>query len=286
MRGDHAWLGCGGGIVADSDPASELREAYGKAAPIAAALGSRVIADVPGEVPPSTLPAWPDRPDPAAGLLETIAVRDGRAVDADAHLARLAASARELYGLELPEIVLAPARADGRLRVLARPRDGALAVEVEEHPLGEPPAPVTLEPRVLAGGLGRHKWLDRRQDPAWLAVDLDGSVLEGAWANVWALLDGSLLTPPDDGRLLPGVTRARLLRRPDAREAPLTLADLARAEAIVLTSSVRLATPAGLSGPPSPRAVELAAELRRDPALWAESHLVHSPIRRRPDCSP
>jgi branched-subunit amino acid aminotransferase/4-amino-4-deoxychorismate lyase len=115
-------------------------------------------------------------------------------------------------------------------------------------------------------------------------VDLDGSVLEGAWANVWVLRDGELLTPPDDGRLLPGVTRARLLRRPEAHESPLTLADLAGAEAIVLTSSIRLATPAGLAGPPTPRAFALAAELRSDPAVWAKSHLVHSPKTRGPRC--
>ena len=117
-------------------------------------------------------------------------------------------------------------------------------------------------------------------------MDADGAVLEGDVGQRVGSVEGDrLVTPPADGRLLPGVTRERLLRRPGAREAPLTLADLARAEAIVLTSSVRLATPAGLSGPPSPRALELAAEPRRDPALWAESQLVHSPTRRRPDCS-
>ena len=36
LAGGRAWLGCGGGIVADSDPQAELREALGKVAPIAA----------------------------------------------------------------------------------------------------------------------------------------------------------------------------------------------------------------------------------------------------------
>ena len=37
------WLGAGGGIVADSDPRSELEEALSKARPIAAAIGSSVV---------------------------------------------------------------------------------------------------------------------------------------------------------------------------------------------------------------------------------------------------
>jgi para-aminobenzoate synthetase/4-amino-4-deoxychorismate lyase len=39
------WLGAGGGIVADSDPRSELEEALAKARPIAAAIGSSVVVE-------------------------------------------------------------------------------------------------------------------------------------------------------------------------------------------------------------------------------------------------
>jgi para-aminobenzoate synthetase/4-amino-4-deoxychorismate lyase len=93
-------------------------------------------------------------------------------------------------------------------------------------------------------------------------------VLEAAWANVWIEDgDGALLTPPADGRILPGVTRASLLALPAAREAALTLADLGRARAILLTSSVRLVTPAGLRDSPTARGRELAARLREHPAI-------------------
>jgi len=91
-----------------------------------------------------------------------------------------------------------------------------------------------------------------------------------AWANVWIeSADGALLTPPADGRILPGITRARLLAAPHlrAREARLTLRDLDRARAIFLTSSIRLATPAGLGRSPAQRALELTARLREDPAI-------------------
>jgi anthranilate/para-aminobenzoate synthase component I len=39
------WLGAGGGIVADSDPRSELEEALAKARPIAAAIGTSVVVE-------------------------------------------------------------------------------------------------------------------------------------------------------------------------------------------------------------------------------------------------
>ena len=160
---------------------------------------------------------------------------------------------------------LEPAIEHGRVRVLLRPT-GEVAVEQQaEFPGTEP---VVLEPRALAGGLGRHKWLDRPGEPHHLVVDLDGDVLETAAANVWALENGTLTTPPDDGRLLPGVTRARLLQAfPYAREAPLSLHDLDAADAVLLTSSVRLVTPAGLNKPPSQTAIDLAAKLRDDAAI-------------------
>jgi para-aminobenzoate synthetase / 4-amino-4-deoxychorismate lyase len=47
LRDRHLWLGAGGGIVADSDPRRELAEALVKARPIAAAIGSSVLAGEP-----------------------------------------------------------------------------------------------------------------------------------------------------------------------------------------------------------------------------------------------
>ena len=266
VAGGRAWLGCGGGIVADSDPHAELREALGKAAPIARALGASVPGAPPVGPPAPRLPRWTRRPDAAVGLLETIAVRDGEPVDATSHLERLRASARALYGVD-PHVELPGHPPDGRLRVLLDP-DGHAAVEAHAEPATA--TEVALEPRALSGGLGPHKWRDRPQDPAWLAVDLDGAVLEAAWANVWIEDgDGALLTPPADGRILPGVTRARLLGAGglSSREAALTLADLGSARAILLTSSVRLVTPAGLRDSPTARARELAARLREHPAI-------------------
>jgi para-aminobenzoate synthetase/4-amino-4-deoxychorismate lyase len=182
-------------------------------------------------------------PDPARGVFETIRVERGRALYLEDHLARLRNSVRELYGadfeLRLPELPDRPCR----LRVTALPSG---EVTAELAPLGEPN--LVLAPWTVPGGLGAHKWADRRAiDEATqrlgatpLILDEDGSVLEAAWANVWVREGDRLVTPPADGRLLPGVTRARLLRtEPHAAEEPLTLERLEAADVIVLTSALR-----------------------------------------------
>ncbi|NOY25381.1 MAG: hypothetical protein GXP62_05865 [Oligoflexia bacterium] len=45
-----------------------------------------------------------------------------------------------------------------------------------------------------------------------LWVDGRGALLEGTWSNVLAVVDGAIRTPPDDGRILAGVTRGLILR--------------------------------------------------------------------------
>jgi para-aminobenzoate synthetase/4-amino-4-deoxychorismate lyase len=76
-----------------------------------------------------------------------------------------------------------------------------------------------------------------------LLVDFDGEVLEAAHANVWIREGATLLTPPLDGRLLPGTVRARLLADPPegriAREEPITLERARAADELLLSSSLR-----------------------------------------------
>jgi para-aminobenzoate synthetase/4-amino-4-deoxychorismate lyase len=110
-----------------------------------------------------------------------------------------------------------------------------------------------LRPVVLPGGLGAHKWRDRTllesheaDDLATLPLllDADGYVLETSRTSVVAeAADGSRHTPPADGRILPGVTVARLRAAPRA----LTLADLRAAPAIYVTSALRGLQPARLA---------------------------------------
>jgi para-aminobenzoate synthetase/4-amino-4-deoxychorismate lyase len=211
----------------------------------------------------------PARPDPGQGIFETLLLRDGRAPALDAHLARLQRSVRTLYGLSLPPDTAgrlteraAATEGERRARVDVIPREGRLDVGIT---LSDVPArgPVTLSPLVVPGGLGAHKWRDRTlteghtDGAAPLIVDADGSVLEAAWANVWILDGDTLSTPPVDGRILPGVTRARLLTVAPrlglhVREEPISLARArADAGALFLTSALRLAVPARLGSRPA-----------------------------------
>jgi para-aminobenzoate synthetase/4-amino-4-deoxychorismate lyase len=126
---------------------------------------------------------------------------------------------------------------------------GPGGVEVAVRPAAAPTLePVELAPVVLPGGLGEHKWRDRslldaliaRHGAMPLLVDADGDVLEAAIANVWIVEDGELVTPPADGRILPGVTRGRLLAAGAGREEEVGLARLEAADAVLLTSSIGL----------------------------------------------
>ncbi len=85
-----------------------------------------------------------------------------------------------------------------------------------------------------------------------LLVDRDGEVLEAAYANVWIVEGDTLVTPPLDGRQLPGSVRARLLSSPphglEAREEAIDLERLTAADEVLLSSSVRRLTPAALPG--------------------------------------
>ena len=107
-----------------------------------------------------------------------------------------------------------------------------------------------MRPVVLPGGLGPHKWRDRRlleaheaDDPGTipLLLDADGRVLETSRASIVVrAADGRLYTPPSDGRILPGVTAARA----GARPRHLTLADLEAAAALYVASALRGLSPA------------------------------------------
>jgi para-aminobenzoate synthetase/4-amino-4-deoxychorismate lyase len=89
-------------------------------------------------------------------------------------------------------------------------------------------------------------------------------VLEASWGNVWIIEGGRLITPPADGRILPGVTRARLFELDvDAAEEDLTLERLREADGVFLTSALRGAVPAHVDGgaPPHPLVATLADAL-------------------------
>ena len=97
----------------------------------------------------------------------------------------------------------------------------------------------------------------------------DGDLLEAAAANVVVVRDGVAATPPADGRLLPGTTRALLLATGHLVEERVPTTALAAADEVVLLSAVRGAVPVVAvddrtvgGGSPGPVAATLARTLR------------------------
>ena len=114
-----------------------------------------------------------DRPDPALGVFETLLVRGGVArgrprAPRPARAQRERAVRRGAAGGPARAVVAAAAAAPlARLRVpLGRARRAARRAgraRRRSRSRREPaPEPVTLSPAVLPGGLGAHKWRDRR----------------------------------------------------------------------------------------------------------------------------
>jgi para-aminobenzoate synthetase/4-amino-4-deoxychorismate lyase len=269
--GARVWLGSGGGITARSDPEAEYHECLQKAEPLIQAMDA-TLSEEPGTRVKVTSQGYATisqvlRPRPAQGVFTSLRVIEGRGHDLDRHIARLDASAWEAFGKHLPAGVRAElaaclaARPSGRLRVTARPAGGPLKVTIEVVPAGPSPETVTLRPVTIPGGLGAHKWLDRRLiaavgEQAGLGADEhlliqhgDGDVLETDRASVFAVIDGVLRTPPADGRLLPGITRAAVLRLAaqagiPASEEPVSGQLLLQASEVFVTNSVHGILPA------------------------------------------
>jgi branched-subunit amino acid aminotransferase/4-amino-4-deoxychorismate lyase len=251
------------------------------------------------------------RPDPAKGVFETLLVVDGVPVEMERHLDRLARSLDAVYAFKEPEPVeeellrAASGIPLGRLRLTVvpgedGPRHHLLAGGVVPGAVFPVPG-AELQTQLVQGGRGAHKWVDRAGmehpdgGPGQLICDGE-ELLEAGWANLFAVREETLWTPPLDGRILAGTARAAVLEIAAeegiaAAERPLQAADLLAAEETFLTNSIRgieaavsldgTALPG--SGPVSRR---LASALRRrwglDPAhrkAAATAPKAHQPAR-------
>jgi para-aminobenzoate synthetase/4-amino-4-deoxychorismate lyase len=207
---------------------------------------------------------WPDR---AIGVMETLLVVDGLPVDLSAHIERLTHAVRDVFEAELPADAqpLTLDRASGiglgRLRLTIAPgsRNRLIAevVSAEVDPKDVFPSwdrAIALHSLTVHRGLGGYKWADRA-GLAWaesseprgslpLVLDAGEEVLEASRANVFAVESEVLITPSADGRILPGIARARAIEAAqklgiELREESFTLERLKAAGQAFLTGSVR-----------------------------------------------
>jgi para-aminobenzoate synthetase / 4-amino-4-deoxychorismate lyase len=200
-------------------------------------------------------------PEPERGIFETLLVLAGRPVELDLHMARLERSLGELYDAAPPadarELVFAAAAETelGRLRFDVSPQDGnGVRVADVDAALVFPSFGAALELHAVEvpGWNGAHKWADRRlleqaeaEAAGAMPLLLDGgTVLETSRGSVFAAAGGTLFTPPADGRILPGVTRAVAIEvaREDGievHEEELSLERLLDADEVFTTGAVR-----------------------------------------------
>lgn len=237
------------------------------------------------------------------GVFSTLRAVDGEPQQLAAHVARTLhdASALGITGLD-PDQLTAAARVVATTNATAHP-DLVLRLVVTRGPvapdapfatvpgrptvavLAAPAPPPTSAATVVTVAGGRRPAGIKSTSWAWSAQAIataraagadtalfieDGDVLEAAAANVVVVRDARALTPPADGRLLPGTTRALLLAADEVAEERVTTAVLGRAEEVVLLSAVRGAVPvvavddvAVGDGVPGPVAARLQRTLRR-----------------------
>jgi len=242
------------------------------------------------------------------GLFETLRTWNGRPTLLARHLDRLKRSAEEL---RIPlDASQTPTAADVRDFLAADGRDGDALLRItlsgglsestgsmlwmRASPL-PPPAPSTglrlgpagpaREDR-LAGYKSLNYWPYRLLHEGsraegfdeCLTVDAAGSVREGSRTNIFVVVDGGLITPPCDGRIVPGIMRGLVLERAgglgiDVEEAGLDLFDRRiRPEEVFLTNAVRGVVPVGSWGDARfPAPGPLTGRIRDDLNAWLES---------------
>lgn len=194
------------------------------------------------------------------GAFETLALENGRFVMLDRHLERLRKTCGFL-GFSLSEAAVADeleafGRRGGRLacRITATP-DNVVGT-CRENPYAEPLWQRGFDCRISSvrrnetSPLVAHKTLncadnilEKRaaqkggfDEPLFL--NTRGFASEGATANLFAVIDGRLVTPDESCGLLPGIMRGWVLERTCAQQRPIDAGELARADEIFLTNSL------------------------------------------------
>jgi len=238
IQDGKAEYGIGGGIVWDSDPKAEYKEALSKAAILTKQM-------------------------PEFQCLETMLWEDGEIFLLDRHLKRLAETAEYFdfkfdrdaicaYLRNLPVLSEVEGRMNNptRIRLLLN-KDGSFLVTHQNYHTCASVIilAVAKEPVGSTDVVLYHKTTNRtvyeNAKAAWpdaddvLLTNERGEVTESCIANVVVELNGRKITPPVSCGLLAGTFRDELLERGEIEEGVVTLDDLKRADSVYLINSVR-----------------------------------------------
>ena len=193
-------------------------------------------------------------------VFETIGVREGRALLFEAHSARLAATAREMLGIDIDPALPALDPSDrGMLRLYVTAGDGSPTDPVTKprlFALFEPwhdelpdfqTARLHLQPVApfAHGAKTGNYWLQCAAQSAAraagfdhaLLADRDGHLLSGAMGNVFFVYEGQLCTPSSGLSVRPGVMREWVMAQEKVQEVRFKALDLDKIGEIFLTNS-------------------------------------------------
>lgn len=220
------------------------------------------------------------------GIFESLRVESGQPAYLTEHLSRLG-QASQVTGIPLPfdapgiadrihALCRENGQTEGALRLtvsrgaaargVAAPDDCNPTVMMALHPLppgrNDPVAAITakvtrVNERSPLSRIKATPYLDNilalseaRSRGAQDAVLLNtrDRVVSAAYANLFAVINDAIVTPPLDDGLLPGVTRGRLLQGLRAEERSLGTEDLARADEIFFSNSFGIRPVSQLDG--------------------------------------
>jgi para-aminobenzoate synthetase / 4-amino-4-deoxychorismate lyase len=240
LHNGEAHMGVGGGIVADSVPADEHREALLKASFLTRTHQPfELIETILFDQHYARLPLHLDRLESSAHYFDFICNRTS--VEAQLRAFAHFLDPRQRHRVRL---LLAP---DGTVTLTSQPLGS-------DTPADPPTITVTLSPHRTNSDdpFLRHKTTNRHLyndelnrvraegfDEV-LFLNERGELTEGAISNLFVEQSGRFLTPPLASGVLPGVMRRHLLETlPNAEEHVLTLADLEPPNTLWLCNSVR-----------------------------------------------
>lgn len=194
-----------------------------------------------------------------ASVFETILVRNGKPIELSDHVKRL----EEATGVNAEIFIKQKIEYSSGYKRFRVDFSATKGLEAHIQSIDQPTIfdnrfdEHTLKSVHLNGHYGQsgfgHKKLSNRQmleklernviPHTALMVDKDSLVLETTRHSIFAIFDGVLITPPLDGRILPGIARQTVIKiahshRLKVEEKPITCDSLLSSDGILLSNSI------------------------------------------------